>query len=136
VRPPETESWNIRVSKREATAVGVISAVALFVAGGMALISVRWHQDEPSSQGSKTQGSGFTIQEPQPRLVQPSPPSPVLHKPTPRLVTQQTHQTKRNVPRHNRDLAPNDVVVRHMAVPRPTPRTQANGWKHFSDTSN
>jgi hypothetical protein len=134
--PPEAKTWSIRVSKREATAVGVITAVALFVAGGLALISLRAHQDESANQGSKAQGGGFTIPGPQPGLVQPVRPSPVLRKPTPKPVTQRTHRIQHNVPGHNRDQVANDVVVRHVATPRATPRTQANGWKHFSDTNN
>lgn len=136
LRPPEAETWSIRVSKREATAVGVIFAVALFVAGGLALISLRPNQDETSSQGSKAQDRGFTIQGPQPALVKPASPSPAFRKPTPKPVTQQTHRKTRGVARYNRDEVANDVVVHHVAAPRPTPRTQANGWKHFSDTSN
>jgi hypothetical protein len=135
VRAARPRIWSIRVNKREVAVAGLISAVALFVAG-LAIASFRSHPDTASGHGVTVQSGGATIQGQQPKPASPARPSPVLRKEAPKPVTHQARRKQRSAPRQNRETVASDVVVRHVATPRPTPRTQANGWKHFSDTSN
>jgi hypothetical protein len=126
--------WNIRVHKRAAAMAGLVAAGAI-LAGGLAVATFRFHREAPSSQGTTAQGSGFTIPGAQPTpaaVTRPSParPSPVVRAPASR--PRQVYRT-RGSPRKNQGLVASDVVVHRITPPKPTPRTQANGWKHFSD---
>lgn len=65
--------------------------------------------------------------------VAPAKPS-AAHTESRKPSPSQHPRSARNRPDTNRaDDAGNDVVIRHLASPSPTPKVQAQGWKHFSD---
>ncbi len=129
----------LRLKKWEAVVAGVVSAIALFVAG-LALASFH-SRPAPSTNPRATMPSsgGVTLQGAQPKPA-PARPSPTVRKTAIRKTTpkpaMQARHIQRGTTQRNQDGAANDVVVRHFATPKPTPPTQTAGWKHFSDTSN
>ena len=54
-------------------------------------------------------------------------------KPSPSQRPRNTHN--RADTNRERDTG-NDVVIHHLVTPSPTPKVQAQGWKHFSDMNN
>jgi hypothetical protein len=67
--------------------------------------------------------SAATTPKAAPSRVQSRKPSPAQHT--------ASNRNRANASRDREDG--NDVVVRHLVSPSPTPKQQAQGWKHFSD---
>jgi hypothetical protein len=128
-----------RIPTRQAALAGTALLAACF-AVGLVVATFRPRHTGSSGPGVTVQGvaakTAATLpQEAKPKPTLPPRPSPVLRKPAPK-TTAQAHRNKHSVPRQHDDEVASDVVVRHLAPPKPTPRAQAGGWKHFSDTSN
>jgi hypothetical protein len=132
----------LNVKRWAAVLAGVVSAVGLF-ALGMALASFHASSSPPASTGSTTGSSGVTLQGQQAKPVSVERPSPAVRKATVPQTASKTHtrRTARNVgprttPQRSQNLVASDVTVRRFPAAKPAPSPQANGWKHFSDTSN
>ena len=78
-----------------------------------------------------------TPQKPAPKPASPTRPSPAVRKVAAKPAAQPRRiPVKTPPPQRSQDLVARDVTVRRIAAPKPTPRVQADGWKHFSDLSN
>ena len=135
---PVTRPWDgliekfrdrLRPLRWDAALAGLASAGALFAIG----LAVASFNSKPATTAGADQPSA-AISNPTPaNAPQPSPtkaaarPSPAVHA---RAVKPSPAQHSR--PARHQETA-NDVVVRHLASPTPTPKVQAQGWKHFSD---
>jgi hypothetical protein len=127
----------VRPLRWDAALAGVASAGALF-AIGMAVASFNSKPalsagDERPPAATSTPAAGTATQPPSPKTTSAARPSPARHaqaaKPSPAHA-----KPGRDRSLASRDqAAANDVVVRHFASPTPTPKVQAQGWKHFSD---
>ncbi len=124
---------NLHWKKWEVLVAGVVSAMALFVIG-LALLSFQSHPARSPNSGP-AQPDRVTLSGAQPKPVATSRPSPAVRKNSPKLAMQARHKLRKAPPK-NQDTVADDVVVRHFATPKPTPRTQTAGWKHFSDVTN
>ncbi len=128
----------MRVNKWEAVLAGVVSAIALFVAG-LAVASFHSRPALDANGGITLHSGGVTLPAPQPKATAARP-SPAVRKTTPKAAAQAraTRRTApaRRLPQRNQDLVARDVVVRHFAAPKSAPPPQTEGWKHFSDESN
>jgi hypothetical protein len=124
----------IRLRKWEA----VVAATAL--AGGLLGIglSVAFHSRPTLSanRGATLPPAAVTPQKPEPKPASLPRPSPAVRKVTPKPAVQARRMPPKTPPQRNQDLVARDVTVRRVPPPKPTPRAQADGWKHFSDLSN
>jgi hypothetical protein len=137
---PPARVWRVKIRrvqlrKWEAVFAGLLSASALFVIG-LTVASFHSRPAQSANRGATLQTGGVTLHGVPPKSPPPVRPSPGVRKTAQKATTARAHQTQRHLPQRNQDLVGNDVVVRHFPVPKPTPRTQANGWKHFSDMNN
>ncbi|HEY6309108.1 MAG TPA: hypothetical protein VI488_21910 [Candidatus Angelobacter sp.] len=138
------KTWPIPLRTRQVLLACLASAVALFVIG-LTVSAFHSRQVPSNAHGDTVQSGGVTLQAPPPKPATPPRPSPAVRKAMPKPAIQvhktqvhktQAHKTQPKVPQPNEDLIASDVVVRHSPPPKPTPSTQANGWKHFSDMHN
>lgn len=129
----------IRFRKWEASVVGAVLASAL-LGIGLAVASFHARPTLSANRGYTLQPAAVAPQKPTPKPASPPRPSPAVHKATPNPAAQarrtQPKTTPPKAPQRNQDLLARDVVVRHFPAPKPTPHTQSDGWKHFSDMSN
>jgi hypothetical protein len=137
---PPSRAWRLKIRrihlrKWEAVFAGLLSAIALFVIG-LAVASFHSRPAQSATRGATVQTGGVTLQGPQPKSASLERPSPALRKTTQKSAAARARQSPRRLQQRNQDLDANDVVVRHFPAPKPTPRTQADGWKHFSDMDN
>ncbi len=137
---PPARAWRVKIRRIhlrqwEAAFAGLLSASALFVLG-LAVAAFHSRPAQSANRGATVQTGGVTLQGARPNSALPVRPSPRTPKSTQKPSTARARQTQRRLPQRNQDLVANDVVVRHFPPPKPTPRTQANGWKHFSDMQN
>jgi hypothetical protein len=132
-------TWRIPLRTRQALLACLASAGALFVIG-LTVSAFHSRQALSNAHGASLQSGGVTLQGPPPKPASPTRPSPAVRKAMPKPAIQvrktQAHKTQPKVSQRNQDLVASDVVVRHSPPPKPTPSTQANGWKHFSDMHN
>ncbi len=143
VTKPSSFSWTmvkrIRFRKWEAALAGAVFASAL-LGIGLAVASFHARPTLSANRGVTLQPATVAPQNPAPKPVSPQRPSPAVHKITLKPAAQarrtQPKTTQPKPPQRNQDLLARDVVVRHFPPPKPTPHTQADGWKHFSDISN
>lgn len=131
--PSDVKILRIRWRKWEAALAGAVAAAALFVAG-LAVASFHSRPMLSANRDVALPSGGVT---PQALQAKPAPArtSPVLRKTTPKPAAR-ARQVQHKAPQRKQEMVASDVVVRRFATPKPTPHTQADGWKHFSDTSN
>jgi hypothetical protein len=139
---------HLPLGRREAWIAGLVSVVAL-LAIGLTVGAFNSHPTPSKSDGAVSKPGGVTLQASQPANPAPARPSPAARQTAPNPPAQVSKVTKpsparraqgsavrQKAPRENQESVGNDVVVRHFPAPKPTPRAQAEGWKHFSDISN
>jgi hypothetical protein len=136
---PPASPWQVKIKrvhsrKWEAVFAGLLSASALFVIG-LAVAAFHSHPDSSADRGATVQ-TGVALQGAQTKPASATRPSAALRKTTQEASTARKLRNHRQLPQRNQDLVANDVVVRHFPAPKPTPHTQADGWKHFSDMDN
>lgn len=126
----------IRPARWDAALAGVASAGALFAVG----LAVASFSSKPNLTMSKEPPAAATTvpasSSPQAATISPAskPKAALSHaqsrKPSPAQSSAMV-RSRANAGRDREDG--NDVVVRHLVSPSPTPKQQAQGWKHFSD---
>jgi hypothetical protein len=141
---PPASGWKvqiqgIRIRRWEAAVIGAVFASAL-LGIGLAVASFHARPTLSATRGDTLQPAAVPPPKPAPKAVSPQRPSPAVRKVTPKPAVQarrtQPKTTQPKTPQRSQDLLARDVVVRHFPAPKPTPHTQADGWKHFSDISN
>jgi hypothetical protein len=140
---------HLPLGRREAWIAGLVSVAAL-LAIGLTVGAFNTRPTPTKRDGAVSTPGGVTLQASQPANPASARPSPAIRQAVPNPPAQATKVTKpsparraqagtvrqNKAPRENQQSVGNDVVVRHFPAPKPTPQTQANGWKHFSDISN
>jgi hypothetical protein len=129
----------IRFRKWEAGLAGAVFASAL-LGIGLAVASFHARPTLSANRGDTLPPAVVAPPKPSPKPASPPRPSPAVRKVTPKPAVQagrtQPKTAPPKMPQRNQELLARDVVVRHFPAPKPTPRTQADGWKHFSDMAN
>ena len=127
----------LRFVRWDTALAGLASAGALFAIG----LAAASFNTKPALSASEDHASALTSST---APVAPQP-SPTATQNTARPASTHARSAKPSPGQHVRSgreraavashdqTAANDVVIRHLAVPKPTPKVQAEGWKHFSD---
>jgi hypothetical protein len=112
---------------------GALFAIGLAVASFNSKSALSADQDHAVTAVSSSPAESAT----QPPAAKPSPsaarPVPVAHLRTSKPSPAQHARSGRDRAGVGSDAATSDVTIHHLASPSPTPRAQAQGWKHFSD---
>jgi hypothetical protein len=129
----------IRFRKWEAGLAGAVFASAL-LGIGLAVASFHPRPTLSANRGDTLPPAVVAPPKPSPKPASPPRPSPAVRKVTPKPAVQasrtQPKTAQPKTPQRSQDLVARDVTVRHIPAPKPTPRVQADGWKHFSDMAN
>ncbi|HEY6273319.1 MAG TPA: hypothetical protein VIX19_15170 [Terriglobales bacterium] len=128
----------IRPLRWDTALAGLASAGALFAIGlAVASFNSKSALSADQDHAAPAVSSSTAETAPQPSAAKPSPsaarPVPVAHLRTSKPSPAQHARSGRDRAVVGSDAATNDVTIRHLSSPSPTPRTQAQGWKHFSD---
>ena len=127
----------LRFVRWDTALAGLASAGALFAIG----LAAASFNTKPALSASEDHVSAFTSS----TAPVASQPSLTAIQSTPRPTSAHVRSAKPSPGQHVRpgreraavaahdQAAANDVVIRHLAAPKPTPKVQAEGWKHFSD---
>jgi hypothetical protein len=126
----------IRLRKWEAVVAGTALAGGLIGLGLAAAFHSR--PTLSANRGAVLAPAPATVtpQKPAPKPASPTRPSPAVRKVAAKPAVQAHRMPAKIPPQRSQDLVARDVTVRRVPPPKPTPRVQADGWKHFSDMSN
>jgi hypothetical protein len=128
------EARRIRARKWEA-AVAVTLLAGALLGIGLAVASFRARPALSANRGDTLQPAAVAPQKAGPNPASPPRPSPAVRKVTPKPAAQ-ARRIQPKAPQRSQGLLARDVVVRRFPAPKPTPHTQTDGWKHFSDMEN
>lgn len=124
----------VRPVRWDAALAGLASAGALF-AIGLAVASFGSKSNvtlghEPPAANAPAPVAATNAQPPAVAPAKPAAAPAQSRKPSP---SQHPRSARKRAATNADNDVGSDVVIRHLASPSPTPKVQAQGWKHFSD---